>query len=404
MQWLNIVGWLVAIVFSLPLVILAVECLVALLPSVRSRSFSPGSSARPPCAILIPAHNEELILERTLASVAAQLQAGDRVIVVADNCTDATAEVARKFGVEAVERTDSERRGKGYALAFGRDVLTATPPEIVVVLDADCTLGPSALPQLVLEASTAGRPVQANYQMIAPAEAGPSRHVAAFAFLVKNFVRPLGLRRLQLPCLLTGTGMAFPWHVFRDAPLAHGHIVEDMGMAVDLALAGQPPLYLRNAEVFGEFPVDERAADSQRRRWEHGHLQVIVENIPRLLMASILRGRIDLLALALDISVPPLSALILATGLILAGLGVLAASGGSSGPVVLLGSALLLMATILFAVWWRYGRQILSAKSMAQIPLYAARKLPLYFAFLVKPQKEWVRTARDEIPNAQNKS
>jgi cellulose synthase/poly-beta-1,6-N-acetylglucosamine synthase-like glycosyltransferase len=395
MQWLNIAAWLIAIMLSIPLLVLAVECIAALLPWTHSPL--PDPTARPRCAVLIPAHNEEFVLALTLQSVASQLGPSDRVLVVADNCTDGTAEIARQHGAHVVERTDPDRRGKGYALAFGREVLNDVPPELVVVLDADCTLGPSALLRLVSEASKWKRPVQANYQMIAPAEAGPNRQVAAFAFLVKNFVRPLGLRRLGQSCLLTGTGTAFPWRVFRDAPLAHGHIVEDMGLTVDLALAGRSPLFVPGAEVYGEFPVDERAADSQRRRWEHGHLQVIMENIPRVLVAVFMRGRISLLALALDIGVPPLSALMLATGVLLAGLGIWTALGGAWGPVAMLGGALSAAVIALFAVWWRYGRGVLPAGSLARIPLYAAQKIPLYLGFVVKPQKEWVRTARDKM-------
>lgn len=397
MYWLDSAAWLLAIFLSIPLLVLSVECLAAL--PRRTAAPSLGTAARPSCAVLIPAHNEEIVLARTLQSVLAQLQPGDRILVVADNCTDGTADIARRHNAQVVERTDPDRRGKGYALAFGRDHLKDDQPEIVVVLDADCTLGPSALPRLVLEASQAERPVQANYTMTAPAESGPNRQVAAFAFLVKNFVRPLGLWRLGRPCLLTGTGMAFPWQVFRDAPLAHGHIVEDMGLTVDLALAGWSPLFAPDAEVYGEFPVAEQAADSQRRRWEHGHLQIIVENLPRLLVAVLTSGRIGLLSLALDICVPPLSLLILATGTILTGLGVWAILGGMWGPVALLGGALLVAATTLLVVWWRYGHEILPATSVARIPLYAAHKIPMYLRYVVKPQKEWVRTARDGLQN-----
>jgi hypothetical protein len=77
-----------------------------------------------------------------------------------------------------------------------------------------------------------------------------------------------------------------------------------MGLTVDLALASLPPVFVPDAEVYGEFPFDEQAANSQRRRWEHGHLQIIVENIPRLLLTAFIRGRIDLLILALDIGIP----------------------------------------------------------------------------------------------------
>ncbi|MBP3960056.1 glycosyltransferase [Gemmata sp. G18] len=394
MGWLEPVAWVVVVVLAVPLIVLAVECFAAV-RRVRPAPL-PDASARPRCAVLIPAHNEELVIARTLLDISAQLRPGDRVVVVADNCTDGTAAIARAHGVEVAERTDPTRRGKGYALAFGRDALSADPPEVVVVIDADCTAGDQTLHRLVAEARARRRPVQGSYLMVAPPQAGPNRQVAAFAFLVKNFARPLGLRRLGQGCLLMGTGMAFPWDVFKGAPLAHGHIVEDLGLTVDLALLGLAPVFAPDAEVRGEFPIDDRAAGVQRRRWEHGHLRVMLAGIPQLLATAVFRRRLGLVALALDVGVPPLSALVLTVGAVLAILGIWAALGGPWAPVAALGGAGLFAGVALATVWWRYGRGVLPAKSLLRVPLYAARKIPLYLRFLVKPQRDWVRTARDQ--------
>jgi cellulose synthase/poly-beta-1,6-N-acetylglucosamine synthase-like glycosyltransferase len=255
MEWFEWVAWVVVAVLSVPLLVLAVECLAALKP--WRTALLPDPAARPRCAVLIPAHNEEAGLARTLDAVAAQLGPGDRILVVADNCTDATAEVARRHGATVTERTNAVQRGKGYALAHGREVLSADPPDVVVVLDADCTLGEHALHRLASAARDLGRPVQGCNLLIAPPEAGPNRQVAAFAFLVKNLVRPLGLKRLGLGCLLTGTGMAFPWEKFRTAPLGGGHIAEDLGATVELARTGCTPEYVPDAHIRGEFPVDD---------------------------------------------------------------------------------------------------------------------------------------------------
>jgi hypothetical protein len=394
MDWPDVVAWIVFAVLAVPLGVMTLECVLALWPT---RPVSPPDApACPPCVVLIPAHDEEAVVARTLQSVGAQLRPGDRVLVVADNCTDGTADVARAHGAEVVERADPARRGKGYALAFGRDALAAAPPDVVVVLDADCTLGGDALRRLVRAAVAGRRPAQGSYRMVAPAAAGPERQVAAFAFVVKNLIRPLGLRRLGLPCLLMGTGMAFPWDVFRGAPLAHGHIVEDMGLTVDLALAGRPPVFVPEADILGEFPVDDRAAATQRRRWEHGHLRVIVACVPRLLGAAVRRGRVGLAALALDVGVPPLSALVLAAGAGLAALGGWAAAGGSWQPAAALAGTGLLALLVLAAAWWR---SVLPARTLVRIPWYVANKIPLYFRFLIRPERAWVRTSRDHPPN-----
>jgi cellulose synthase/poly-beta-1,6-N-acetylglucosamine synthase-like glycosyltransferase len=392
MNWLDSSAWLAAILFSVPLLVLAVECLAA--SCRRYRGADPGPTTRAGCVVLIPAHDEELGLGRTLAALAPELGPDDRVLVVADNCTDRTAEIARSHGVEVVERCDPSRRGKGYALAFGLDAIRPHPPEVVVILDADCVIAPGGLSRLVDRAQTHQRPVQAAYRMNPPPGAGAERRVAAFAFLVKYVVRPLGLLRLGQPCLLTGTGMAFPWAVIREARLGHGHIVEDMQLAVDLVVDGHPPLFAPDAEVSAEFPAGDKAAASQRRRWEHGHLRVLLAGVPRLLKAG-LGGRRAPLALALELAVPPLSALALAVCAVLGVLVVWAVLGGSWLPALTLAGVSALAFLALTAAWLRFGQATLPPATLLRTPVYVLRKLPLYLGFLTRRQSEWVRTQRD---------
>src|SRR5205085_6347229 len=94
-----------------------------------SRAAAPGASRRPRVAVLMPAHNEAAGIAASLATVTPQLVAGDRLLVVADNCVDDTAAVAAAAGAEVVQRRDTTRRGKGYALGFGLRHLAPDPPE-----------------------------------------------------------------------------------------------------------------------------------------------------------------------------------------------------------------------------------------------------------------------------------
>ena len=100
----------------------------------------------------MPAHNESAAIAATLEDIKAQLRAGDRLLVVADNCTDDTAAVARLSGAEVVERQDSERIGKGYALDWGLRHLDKDPPDVVVMIDADCRLAEGAIDRLTAPA------------------------------------------------------------------------------------------------------------------------------------------------------------------------------------------------------------------------------------------------------------
>src|SRR5262249_17200745 len=179
-------------------------------------------------AVLVPAHNEGIGIAATLGDIKAQLRERDWMLVVADNCNDDTAIAAVRAGAETVERHDPSRIGKGYCLAFGLAHLSKNPPDIVVMIDADCRLAEGTISRLAVACSATRRPVQALDLMIAPDDSPINYQVAEFAWRVKNWVRPLGLKALGLPCQLVGTGMAFPWKLIRSADLASGQIVEDL--------------------------------------------------------------------------------------------------------------------------------------------------------------------------------
>jgi cellulose synthase/poly-beta-1,6-N-acetylglucosamine synthase-like glycosyltransferase len=390
MAIVEVIIWFFVALVLVPMVVLVAECLAALLPGRRP---APAPEApRPACAVLIPAHDEEAGIGRTLDSVRPQLRPGDRLVVVADNCTDRTAEVARAHGAVAVERRDPERRGKGFALDFGVRTLEAEPPAVVVVIDADCVLHDGAL-DLLVRAATEGRPAQAAYVLHEPPQASYRQRLSAFAFKFKNVVRPLGLSRLGAACLLTGSGMAFPWPVLRDAPLASGNITEDTQLGLDLAVAGHPPHLCPQANVRGELPASDRVAAGQRRRWEHGHLQTLLTQVPRLLAAGVRRGRPGLLGLALELSVPPLSLLFLLWAVVLAGAVAFWRLGeGSPLPALVAACGGLAVVLAVLAAWAKFGRDRLPLTALMAAPLYVLWKVPIYATFLFRRQKKWNRT------------
>lgn len=389
----NIVLIAIALLVFLPCGTLLLECLAALLPYRQEKPLSP--QPHPRIAVLMPAHNEAIGIRPVLEGLLPQLGDSDRLVVVADNCTDDTASIARSTGATVIERENAEHRGKGYALDYGVQYLADDPPDVVIIVDADCQVEAGALERLARQAKNTGCPAQSRYLMEQPAHPKPKDAVSALAFLVKNQVRLQGLAWLNLPCLLTGTGMAFPWAVIRQAVLASGNIVEDMQLGIDLAIAGYSPKFCPAAKVIGMLPQQDQAAKSQRTRWEHGHLQTIATQVPKLLQAALRQKRIDLLAMALDLSIPPLSLLVmlwLATTSLTIGAGFL---GLSWLPVLMMGVAGGMLVLAILLAWLRFGRDQLPAKTLLAIPLYVLWKIPLYLAFLVRPQTKWVRTERD---------
>jgi cellulose synthase/poly-beta-1,6-N-acetylglucosamine synthase-like glycosyltransferase len=380
------------VLLLVPCLVLMVECLAAILPARRAAEGAGAART----AILIPAHDEEGGIGATVTGLLPELGSGDRLIVIADNCGDGTAAAARSAGATVIERTDAERRGKGFAIAFGLQSLDADPPEVVVLVDADCRISPGGVARLAALARARDRPVQAEYLLAAPPRPTPLAVVSGLAVLVRNRVRPRGLARLGLASQLTGSGMAFPWQVLRHAPETGSNLVEDLVMGLQMALGGHAPLGCPEVQVTSELPAGNQAARKQRRRWEHGQLATLVHYGPRLLAAGLQRGRLDLLGLGLDLVVPPLALLVM---MLMAFLGVAGLAAllhwVSWAPAGMGAAALAALALGVGAAWARFGRQTLPFRFLVVVPFYVLWKIPLYVSLLVgRKQKTWERTAR----------
>jgi cellulose synthase/poly-beta-1,6-N-acetylglucosamine synthase-like glycosyltransferase len=387
-----VAAWVVAVTVCVPGLIFVVEILAS---AIRARPAVIAQTRQDTIAVLIPAHDESAGLLDTLRTVMPQLKSGDRCLVVADNCSDDTAAVARAAGAEAIERVDPLRRGKGYALDFGLKYLADAPPAVVVMVDADCRVEANGMTTLAARSVETGRPVQGLYLMRAAKDAPPTARIAEFAWRIKNHARPRGLNRLGLPCQLMGSGMAFPWALLRDVDLASGHIVEDMKLGIDLAERGHAALFCEEVLVTSRFATHEDGARAQRTRWEHGHLGIIANEVPRLIGRAILRGDRMLFALALDLVVPPIAML---------SMSMFASVGLSSlafvlidvrGPLIVSVTSLAFASIAVGVGWWTFGRSVLPLATLAFAPWYAFCKVPLYVRFLVKRQAEWVRSRRD---------
>jgi cellulose synthase/poly-beta-1,6-N-acetylglucosamine synthase-like glycosyltransferase len=356
---------------------------------------SPGVRGAGRVAVLVPAHNESAGLIPTLADLEAQMRKGDTMLVVADNCTDDTAEIAARSGAEVVVRSDLERRGKGHALAFGVAHLRADPPAVVVIVDADCRVAPGSLDALAAVCASTGRPAQALDLMLAPQQSGIGLQVAEFAWRIKNWLRPLGLRAAGLPCHLMGTGMAFPWDVLARCRLASGNLTEDIALGLDLAAVGKAAMFCPQARVTSEFPTSADAAHAQRQRWEQGHISTILGAVPRLLASAVAQRNWHLLVLALDIAVLPLSLLAVLTvaAVALGALGALLGLG-TIGLVVSLATVLMTLLSIGLA-WGVCGRDLLPGRKVIQLPLHALGKLGFYKSLASGGgPSRWVRTDR----------
>jgi cellulose synthase/poly-beta-1,6-N-acetylglucosamine synthase-like glycosyltransferase len=377
--------------------IVCVQCLAWLLPKRKGAAMQ-TVAPRGPLVVLIPAHDEETCVDATLRSVKSQLKEGDRILLVADNCTDQTAAAARETGAEVIERNDPVRRGKGWALSFGVDYLRRceAAPGVTIMIDADCTAEPGAIDALAAQAEATGAPVQAVYLLEQPSGASNMHSIfSGMAFLVRNGVRPGGFRRLGLPCQLTGSGMAFPWHVLNKAKLGGDNLVEDMQLGLDLAIAGWPASLCEEARILGRLPLDAQAAKTQRTRWEHGQIATSLTQSPRLVWAGLTKGKPALLALAMDLAVPPLSLLaLLIAGVIVVSAALAIFGRVSWGPVEMLVGGIVALFISLSIACAKFGRISLPLMTLLYLPKYILWKAPIYFGFLWHRQTEWIRTSR----------
>lgn len=349
----------------------------------------------PDTAIIIPAHNEELMIKETLSKLIAQKIPNTRIIVVADNCSDDTANIAREFNIEVLERHNPDHRGKGYALEFGVAHLKDTPPDVVIIFDADCIAENNSLEHISSKAHVDQKPVQAQYLMDNSGNPSLIQKVAAFAFYVKNYARPLGLRTLNLPCQLMGTGMAFPWDILKKADIGNGNIVEDMKLGIDLVSSGMGAHFYPVACVRSHFPSSEDALKSQRTRWEHGHMNTIFTEAIPLFMRGVLKLKPTAIFFALDLAILPLSFLLLILSLNLSAS--VMVSYFTNKPLYLTWSIILLANFLIWSLlaWTVYGRKFLSLTELFAIPIYILAKIPIYLKLIVKREKKWKRTDRD---------
>jgi cellulose synthase/poly-beta-1,6-N-acetylglucosamine synthase-like glycosyltransferase len=384
----------VALLLLVPTLVFVTEVFAGcLLPAPKTKKTDSAHGKR--VAVLIPAHNEGAGIAPTIEDIKLQLRPGDRLIVVADNCSDDTAAVAASLGAEVCARNDLTRIGKGYALDWGIKYLAAAAPDIVVLIDADCRISDGSLEILSQECSASGRPVQALYLMLAVPGSPVNQQVAQFAWRVKNLVRPFGLRKLNLPCQLMGTGMAFPWKLIQSADLSSGFIVEDMKLGLELAAKGRAPLFCPSAIVTSTFPTSVSGTRAQRQRWEQGHISLLLSGAPKLLSRAVKQRDLKLCVMALDLAVPPLSLLVSILTLAAIGTALASIMGLSEKPFFLIAACLLLGVASIVVAWIKYGRDVLPLDAIVLIVPYLASKFSFYTALAAgRRVSRWIRADR----------
>ena len=362
----------------------------------RRRDSPPRAPAMPPRLLfLVPAHNEERMIESCVRSLLGMRYPAERVgvVVVADNCTDRTAELARAAGAQCLERTDRVLPGKPRALAWALTQLPLHESDAVIIIDADTVVDPGFGAALADAAPVTTRAFQAYFDVRNPGDTLLTRMATVLAAANYRFAYALK-RRVGLNAPLMGNGMCLGTNVLAEHGWKAFTIAEDWELYAQYTTQGVSIESLPDAHLYAQEARSLKQSSTQRRRWTAGKLTVLGRYIGRLLAS----GKIGF--------AQKLDALAELTG---------------PGPVVHLGFALVGAALTMLlqppaAAWLLLALAIsvvrlvaytLAGLAVQREPLRAVLAfafLPLYLVWRLGAaaralsqvgDKPWVRTARD---------
>jgi 1,2-diacylglycerol 3-beta-glucosyltransferase len=371
-------------------------CLYLLVLTLLSAGSAPPPASRRTMFfdVIVPAHDEAAGIGKTISSLQQLGWPGARyrIVIVADNCTDATAAVSRQAGATVLERHDLTRRGKGYALAHAFAwSRSAGIADAVVVVDADSTVSANLLESFAARIEAGACALQAHYGVLNAMDSWRTR-LMAIALGAIHKVRSRARERLGLSCGIRGNGWCVTHALLDKMPYRSFSLTEDVEFGIDLGLAGHRVAYCDESHVDGEMVTTEKAARSQRQRWEGGRIGLIREKLPALLRAAIGRRSGVCLDLALDLLVLPLSYVVVNVVAIIA-IGALSSDGFRSALLVVGLIDLLALAAYVCRGWMLSGIGIVGFWDLLRVPSFLFWKL-VVIRFQPKPDS-WIRTKRE---------
>jgi cellulose synthase/poly-beta-1,6-N-acetylglucosamine synthase-like glycosyltransferase len=358
--------------------------------------------------IIIPAHNEEITLPvaldafKNLKVTDGSFIKPEQILVIADNCSDQTADIARAKGVMVYERQDAENRGKGFALKYAFEKLPLDFPQYkyYAIFDADTIVDPDYLLHAISAMGQNVQVMQGRYDILQP-EQNRRTMLMYVAFVLFNHIRPLGRRVLGFSDGLKGNGMVFRRDVLEKHPWRAYSIVEDIEYGTRLTEAGIKVEYVPEAKLYGQAPTSGKQAVSQRMRWEGGRGAQARQDVPKLLKVALKRRSLIPFDRAMDLIIPPLGLLFsIIVFFALVNALVWIVLGGTLLGIIALMWVIPMAGIFLFVLGGLLVARV-PAKAflaLAFAPFYILWKLWVYFVLLTRrlPQ-EWVRTERTKI-------
>jgi cellulose synthase/poly-beta-1,6-N-acetylglucosamine synthase-like glycosyltransferase len=345
--------------------------------------------------VIVPAHDEEILIARTVDNLLRMDWPTERfrVVVVADNCADKTAALARAAGARVLERRHDSLRGKGYALEHAfRDSLAVGWADAVLIIDADREVSSNLLTACAARLENGAHAVQVHYGVLEPRTSWRTR-LLCIAMTAFHRVRSRGRERLKVSCGFRGNGWCVTHALLKSVPYQAFSLAEDIEYGIELGLAGHRIHYADEASVDAEMVADAAAAGTQRQRWEHGRFELIRTKTAALLRAAVRQRSAVCLDLAADLMVLPLSYVALNVAALLASAAALLVWQPAATHWLWLALACAGSLTLYVLRGWQLsGMGLLGLLDLARAPFFVAWKVLL----MLQPRASlsWVRTRR----------
>lgn len=371
---------------------------VLLIAAVRKPSRHPEPVRRRSFAIAIPAHNEAAVLPKTLAHLQQQTYptAGYDIYVVADFCSDATAQVAREHGARCFERSSGSQGRKAYAVQWLiQQILDSGQAyDALVIFDSDSRVAPDFL-DAANRALEAGHRVLQGQHIILEPEQGRFSGFAAVDMRLNNLLRNQAKHNLGLSARLMGDAMVFSMDLIRKYGWPTESLVEDRQYGLYLVTQGERVAYVPEAKSYGQAAPGWQTASRQRLRWYGGAAEIRRRYAPLLLREGILRRNWAALDLGVELLLPSFSWLALLTVLLLGGMALAPLSGWL--PLWAIAALAFSWGLFPFLGLWISGAPAKLYLALALGPGYVLWRIWIGLLALLRGKKvAWVRTQRQE--------
>ena len=341
-----------------------------------------------PLAIIIPAHNEEKGIANCIANIQKSKQGPCTIYVIADNCNDNTANVAKQTGATIITRKNPDQCGKGYALDYAFQYLSDKPYEIYVIIDADSRVEPNFIDEVQAQFAQGIDALQVAYGVNNP-EAGFRTRLMRVALMAFNVLRPRGRQGFGLSAGILGNGFALTAEILKQVPYDAGSIVEDVEYHLRLVASNKRVHFTSNTSVLADMPVQGTGVKTQRARWEGGRLRLLLDRGPSLIQ-SIFKGNLTQIEPFLDLMLLPLAFhVFLLLPLLFAPNTLIAIYASSALTLVFIHTLLAIV---------KGGGNFNDLKALAIAPFYLVWKAAI-IPFLIKTAHKnatWVRTERTQ--------